>query len=151
MKRDTSKCYENCDRKAFFVREFMESIEIEKVQEFYEWLQGNEQETICTLPEIFGRDIDEGKITWKPEDIPHLTQEQAFAVIYYLQEALYILPDTYEKCRKCGDLYDSDNDGCRAGYCDGCGCQVDYDSLENGCEDCPLWYENQEDGEGDEC
>jgi hypothetical protein len=125
---DTRKCYQECERKEFFEREFVESTTIEQVQEFYEFLQGNRKETICKLG---------SKITWKQEDMPKLSQEQAFAIIYYLQEALYILPDHYEKCKKCGDLFDSENDGCLGGYCDGCGCQHDYDSFENGCDDCP--------------
>lgn len=128
MERDTSECYENCDRKEFFERKFVESITIEQVQEFYEFLQGNRKETLD--------DDGKSKIIWKDEDIPKLSQEQAFAIIYYLQEALYILPGYYEKCKNCGDLFDSNNNGCRGSYCDDCGCQHDYNSFENGCEDC---------------
>jgi hypothetical protein len=151
MKRDTSECYENCDRKAFFAREYQENIDFEQVEEFYEFLQGNREETDYTVPAIFREGLSwtgKGKITWRPEDIPHLSKEQAFAVIYYLQEALFVLPDTYEKCRECGDLYDDGCGGCIAGYCDGCGCQVeDYDNLEDGCEDCPLRWEEEDGGD----
>jgi len=129
MKRDTKECYEDCERKKFFEQEFVESLEIEQVQEFYEFLQGNRRETVPRS--------GTGKITWNPEDMPKLSKEQAFAIIYYLQEALYTMPDHYEKCRICGDLFDGDKDGCMGGYCDECGCQCDYDSLENGCDDCP--------------
>lgn len=68
----------------------IEDITLEKVQVFYEWLQGKD----------------------RPDDIcfqhsPHLSAGEAFSVIYYLQEELEIVPDSYEKCRECGELYDS--------------------------------------------
>lgn len=68
----------------------IESIEEEAVQMFFEFLQG----TNC--PE---------KLT--PKNQPHLTAEEAFSVIYYLQEVMEILPDKYEMCRKCGCIYDT--------------------------------------------
>ena len=42
---------------------------------------------------------------------PYLTEEEAFAVIYYLQEQLGIIPTTYERCPICGKLYDSEREG----------------------------------------
>lgn len=42
---------------------------------------------------------------------PYLTEEEAFAVIYYLQENLGIIPTTYERCPICGKLYDSEKEG----------------------------------------
>lgn len=67
---------------------------LEKVQEFYNWLQGES----------------------RPDGIeftnsPKLTPEEAFCVIYYLQEELWVLPDKYEMCRECKDIYDSENEG----------------------------------------
>lgn len=46
-----------------------------------------------------------------PQDQPCLTPTEAFSVIYYLQEHLHIIPDTYEMCRECESLYDSDSEG----------------------------------------
>ncbi|MFA5345832.1 MAG: hypothetical protein WC315_06125 [Candidatus Omnitrophota bacterium] len=106
---ETIKCYDCCPREEQFIREAKESITIEQVQEFYEFLQESHK----------------------------LDNKSAFDVIYYLQEVLRVLPTHYEECRICGDLFDSENSGCIAGYCDGCGCQQDYDSFENGCDDCP--------------
>ena len=62
----------------------------ELMNELYQFLQGK------TVPE---------KFTLK--DLPHLSEEQAFTVIYMLQEWLCILPDTYERCAKCGCIFDT--------------------------------------------
>jgi len=72
----------------------IEDSTLEKVQEFYEWLQGG------AGPE---------KIEFRTK--PRLTEDEAFSVVYYLQEELGILPDCYEQCRKCKGLYDSCNEG----------------------------------------
>ena len=42
---------------------------------------------------------------------PYLTEEEAFAVIYYLQEQLGVIPTTYERCPICGKLYDAEKEG----------------------------------------
>lgn len=42
---------------------------------------------------------------------PKLGKNKAFAVIYYLQEHLRILPDTFEKCCSCKEIFDSDIEG----------------------------------------
>jgi hypothetical protein len=98
------------------------AITLEQVDVFYKFLQGE-------CPEKF-----------YIKEMPQLTQNQAFAVIYYLQEGLYVLPDTYEKCRICGDLFDSDNDGCRAMLCEGCcGSMCPGNNID--CEDCELHKE----------
>ena len=63
---------------------------------FAEWLQGGEDpKDFCFLP----------------EDRCQLTKEQASGIIYYLQEALFLLPDKWEFCKKCGRVYDSENEG----------------------------------------
>lgn len=52
-----------------------------------------------------------------------MTDEQAFLVIYVLQEVYGIIPDTYEQCSHCGKLYDSEDEGkCyeEENYCDEC-------------------------------
>lgn len=72
----------------------IDDIEIEKINEFYEWLQGK------SCPE---------KLHF--EEKLHLTEEQAFSIIYFLQEYLEVLPDKYERCRKCGCIFDTECEG----------------------------------------
>ncbi|MCM1236435.1 MAG: hypothetical protein NC489_40670 [Ruminococcus flavefaciens] len=69
-------------------------VSIDKVDEFYDWLQGKS----CPKNMYFEQKLN-------------LSEEQAFSVIYFLQEYLGVLPDKYERCRKCGRLYDSEKDG----------------------------------------
>ena len=66
----------------------------EKVNELYQFLMGK------SLP-----DGVECKM-------PKLKPQMAFTVIWFLQEHLHILPDTIERCRNCGELFDSDSEGC---------------------------------------
>ena len=70
-----------------------EKITLEKVKELYKFLQGNVPAEICIK---------------RP---PRLSQRQAFDVIWYLQEHLRILPDRYERCTRCGNIYDSEESG----------------------------------------
>lgn len=72
----------------------LDDIGIEKINEFYEWLQGK------SCPE---------KLHF--EEKLNLTEEQAFSVIYFLQEYLEVLPDKFERCRECGCIFDSYNEG----------------------------------------
>lgn len=95
-------------------------ITLEQTQELFDFLQGN------FMPEGW---------TIKPK--PRLTRNQAWSVIYYLQERLRILPDHYEKCRrnKCdSDLFNSESEGCPANYCEICGCQKR--SKNYNCDNC---------------
>lgn len=50
-----------------------------------------------------------------PKNQPNLTAEEAFTVIYYLQEVMEILPDNYEMCRECGCIFDMDYGGTAIG------------------------------------
>lgn len=79
---------------------------LELIKEFFEFLQGKCPDAINT------------------DNLPMLSSEQAFSVIYYLQEHLPIFPDTIEKCDSCGELFDLFYSG---RHCDTCG---------NLCEDC---------------
>ncbi len=96
----------------------IEDISIDEVAQFYDWLQGE------SCPE----DLHfENKL--------NLTEEQAFDVIYYLQEQMRIIPHNYERCRRCGRLFDSHKEGINVSeetegnfseemygfYCDNCG------------------------------
>ena len=92
------------------------------VYDFYNFLQGKNLEVGIESPEI--------------------TAEQAFRVIYYLQEHLPVIPDTIEQCSKCDELYDSHIsgdvcDGCEKHFCNQCDvliqCQGCNDLL---CETC---------------
>lgn len=65
--------------------------------------------------------------TMNVKEMPNLTKQQAFSVIYYLQEHLPVFPDTIEKCDRCGELFDLFYSGT---HCDICG------DLCEGCDDC---------------
>ena len=65
--------------------------DLDKINEFYEFLQGN-------LPE--GMHLGRGHGV-------KLSKNKAMSIIWYLQEHLSILPDNIEKCSICGDLYDT--------------------------------------------
>lgn len=62
-------------------------ISLEDADHFYRFLQG------------------EGA---RPDDrhVPRLSSRVAFSVIYILQEFLRVMPDTFERCKTCGDLFD---------------------------------------------
>ena len=79
-------------------------------------------------------------------DKPNLTADQSWHVIYCLQEHFGMLDDRFEKCRECGDIYDSDNGGLTID-CDSTHLveNEDYEEVEkeykesdygNYCEDC---------------
>ena len=96
----------------------------EQVQQFYDFLQGY----------LHGEAAD---ISW--DSPPKLDGETAFSIIYYLQEVMYIIPDKFECCKKCGDIFDSENNGCSAMYCDGC-CPY---STDIPCDECPDLKESE--------
>jgi len=86
----------------------MEKITIDQVNQFFEYLQGK-------VPKKF-----------MGVKSPKLSPRMAFHIIYTLQEELKLLPDHYELCCKCHQLYDSYAEGGMIGgsfYCgenDGC-------------------------------
>lgn len=88
----------------------LETISHEKVEAFYDWLQGKS----CPDGVYFAENLN-------------LTETEAFNVIYYLQEVLGVIPDKFERCKKCGCLIDSENEGIYVcgnyvcgNYCDEC-------------------------------
>lgn len=88
-----------------------ESVPIEQVDDFYEFLMGRPP---AHLDLQIGRG-HQPKLTWK----------QAFSVIWYLQEVLHVLPENYEACPACGNLFDADCSGHlgengETEYCDNC-------------------------------
>jgi len=56
-----------------------------------------------------GEELPEG-VTCK---MPKLSPNEAFSVIWFLQEILHVLPDNIEQCDECKELFDTD---C-SGYC----------------------------------
>jgi hypothetical protein len=67
--------------------------------------------------------------------LPKVSTKQAFAVIYFLQKRLHVLPDCIEQCSVCKELFDTDSEGVYGGdeddddkkkkhhfkfYCDNC-------------------------------
>lgn len=72
----------------------MKKITLEAVTEFMEMLTGER------LPE--GMTMT---------DQPKMSVQSAFSVVWYLQEHLRIIPDNYQLCVTCGELYDSHCDG----------------------------------------
>lgn len=65
--------------------------QMEGCNSLYQWLQGKEDDDF-----LF-------------KNQPNLTADEAFAVIYYLQERFHVIPDTIEKCACCNELYDSED------------------------------------------
>lgn len=94
--------------------------DLEWINEFYEFLQGNNPESIR---------ISRGHQ-------PKLSQKQAFTIIWYLQEHFSILPDHIERCNTCGDLYNSWSSGIYweskgKHYCDCC-CHLVPENYDRG-------------------
>lgn len=81
-------------------------ITFEQVELLYQFLQGNQVGTIHC------------------ESMPHLSEDEAFSVIYYLQEGLEVLPDRIEQCLSCKTLIDDYCEGYYkedvGHYCDNC-------------------------------
>jgi hypothetical protein len=87
--------------------------DLEWLQEFYEFLQGKQPETIR---------LGKGYA-------PKLKQKKAFAIIWYLQEHFPVFPDQIERCDVCGELFDSHSEGIYweskgKNFCGGCDYQV---------------------------
>lgn len=78
-------------------------MEIEQVNELYEFLQGKHKGV--------------GRLHFK--QVPHLSSRQAFKVIYFLQEHMHILPENIERCCTCKNLFDANREG-KYPHCDYC-------------------------------
>ena len=63
------------------------------VQEFFDFLKGDVPETITLQKPL------------------NLSDEDAFLIIWYLQEHFSIIPDNIEKCDNCNTIYDSESSG----------------------------------------
>ena len=72
----------------------MDTIELKHIQELMDMLTGGD------LPE--GVHI---------QHQPHLSREAAFSVIWFLQEHLLVLPDNFEQCHVCLEVFDAHCEG----------------------------------------
>lgn len=82
-----------------------EGLTLEHVKALYEFLQGKPVKGVYIKP------------------APKLSSRRAFDVIYFLQEYLGIIPDIFDRCCSCGDMYNSEAEGTyyrNSHYCDGC-------------------------------
>src|SRR4051812_47508295 len=66
---------------------------IERIRELHQFLQGN---------------LPEGVKVRRP---PRLTADQAWTVIWFVQEGMRAIPDHFERCSMCGDIFDSYSEG----------------------------------------
>jgi len=92
----------DCEHKKWCKNYFIDQIPIEKIEELYRFLQGE-----------------------LPFDIhmkrpPHLSEQMAFRIIWFLQEQTGVLPGNIERCITCGRLYDSKKEGSNDLHCDWC-------------------------------
>lgn len=91
----------NCKHEKWCKDNFIKEIPVEKVKELYNFLQGE-------LP----KNIE----IKRP---PHLSEAIAFKIIWFLQEQTQVLPDHFEKCKTCGSIYDTRQEG-NVTHCDSC-------------------------------
>ena len=108
----------------------MKKLSFEETQQLYDFLRGEVTVNVNSLNNVYLPDL--GIHTMKSH-LPKLTDEQAFLVIYVLQENYGLIPDTYEQCSHCGELYDSDEEGHRHNgvlYCDCCYSQLEITDEE---------------------
>lgn len=106
-------------------------LSFEETKQLYDFLRGEGNTRIESLSNVVLPDYN---IWTKKAHLPKLTDEQAFLVIYVLQEKYGIIPDTYEQCSCCGELYDSDEEGqCyeEEPYCDTCYSKLDVTDTED--------------------
>lgn len=66
---------------------------LESVNELYLFLQGYAPEGVSV------------------SELPNLSPNEAFSVIWFLQGHLRVIPDHLEQCDKCNELYDSRGEG----------------------------------------
>ncbi len=89
-------------------------MDLEQTKELYEFLKGE-------IPERF---IFK---TWKPK----LSEDEAFTVIYVLQEKFHLIPDHFEQCKRCKEIFDMECEGKHyddpgINLCEGCIDQIFY-------------------------
>jgi hypothetical protein len=96
-------------------------LDLEQTEKLFEFLKGGDPPDGITLSR-------------RPRK---MTPDQAFGLIYVLQEAFHVVHDTIEMCCYCGYLFDTDSAGHIAEdgkyFCDGC-------SHNCRCKDCNAEY-----------
>jgi hypothetical protein len=102
-------CVRACGRAAAGRKEIVTEVTLEQVEELYEFLMGNPPK------EVFLTRLTQ----------PKLTARKAFSVILFLQERLHLLPDKFEQCPRCLNLFNADCEGHMGTktdrlYCDSC-------------------------------
>lgn len=70
-----------------------EKINTKQVQDLYNFLQGEKNHKLLLRKN------------------PKLSKNGSFSIIYYLQEVMNIIPDSFEVCDRCGDIFDCSNEG----------------------------------------
>ena len=108
---------------------------LEKTEELYAFLKGE-------TPEGFTLNGQ-----------PQLSEEVAFTIIYVLQEKFNLIPDHFEQCGECKELFDMECeghhfDGVGINLCDGCISQITghryYHDMEKFEKDvCNWWKKNR--------
>ena len=79
-----------------------------------------EEEAMDTIKQLFGflqGEVPEG-YEIKDSHVPHLSPDQAWTVVWYMQELHYQLSDAIERCDVCGELFDTDSEGAYLDYGD---------------------------------
>lgn len=89
---------------------------LDQVKDFYEYLKGE------SVPDRF---------ILSKHGRPKLTAKKAYQIIYILQEHLRIIPNTYEQCWNCKEIFDTNESGLYweskgRHYCNGCESLVPY-------------------------
>lgn len=76
------------------------------------------EQDLCNTRELF--DFLQGKIppgiTLRRKEIPRLTADQAWAVIWYMGNKYWKVSDAVERCGVCGDIYHSESSGFTLDY-----------------------------------
>ena len=78
-----------------------------KQEELQDELETEDIETIMNM--LTGAELPHG--VSMPPQAPHLDRETAFSVIRFLQEIVRIIPDNFEMCKNCGNIYNTDCGG----------------------------------------
>ena len=82
---------------------------------------------------------------------PKLSRDEAFHLIWFLQEITKIIPVNFEACSVCDSIYDSDREGHHSDitgkfYCDNCAWDNQHIAFCDDCgieidmEECPMLY-----------
>ena len=97
----------------------MDASNLERTEKLFEFLQGN-------VPE--GYHLDDAQV-------PKLTPEQAWTVVWYLGELNWKVTDHIERCDVCGNLFDANQEGeCLDfgepphHFCCYCACKPEYEA-----------------------